>query len=91
MRLRWSRRALLDLDRLYRFVSEKSKVAAADVYLALWQSPERLLQTPRIGQQIMTLKPHEVRRLIVGNYELRYEVRAEEIRVLRIWSGRENR
>ena len=91
MTLRWSRRALLDLDRLYQFLSEKSEMAAADVYLALWRSPERLLQTPRIGQQIMTLKPREIRRLIVGNYELRYEVRAGKIRVLRIWSGCENR
>ncbi|MGD9811986.1 MAG: type II toxin-antitoxin system RelE/ParE family toxin [Sphingobium sp.] len=36
-------------------------------------------------------KPREVRRIIVGNYEMRYEIAAGTIFILRLWHCRENR
>lgn len=35
--------------------------------------------------------PREVRRIIVGNYELRYEIADATIFILRLWHCRENR
>jgi hypothetical protein len=46
---------------------------------------------PRLGRQLERYAPRDVRRLIVGNYELQYELRHDVILVLRIWHGREDR
>jgi plasmid stabilization system protein ParE len=53
--------------------------------------PDRLLDYPRIGEKLDAFEPREVRRIIVGNYELRYEIVAGTIIVLRLWHCRENR
>jgi hypothetical protein len=36
-------------------------------------------------------KPREVRRLIVGNDQMRYEVRERDIVIVRIWHCKEDR
>jgi hypothetical protein len=36
-------------------------------------------------------EPHEVRRLVVGRYEVRYLVERDALHVLRIWHRREDR
>jgi plasmid stabilization system protein ParE len=51
----------------------------------------RLLEHPRIGERLDHFEPREVRRVLIGNYELRYEITASEIDVLRILHSRENR
>ncbi|MHA3790503.1 hypothetical protein [Sphingomonas sp. YL-JM2C] len=35
------------------------------------RAPDRLLDYPRIGEKLEAYAPREVRRIIVGNYELR--------------------
>jgi len=37
------------------------------------------------------VEPREVRRIIVGDYELRYEIADATIFILRLWHSRENR
>lgn len=44
-----------------------------------------------MGEKLEAYAPRDVRRIIVGDYELRYEVTPEAIIVLRLWHGRENR
>ena len=53
--------------------------------------PEHLLDFPRIGEKLHAYEPREVRHIIAGNYELRYEIVNATIVVLRIWHCRENR
>ena len=57
----------------------------------LARAPGRLLDYPRIGEKLDAFAPREVRRIIVGNYELRYEIADFTIFVLRLWHCRENR
>lgn len=40
---------------------------------------------------ILLLEPREVRRILVGQYEVRYEIRASTIIMLRLWYTREDR
>ena len=87
----WNNRAISDLARLYRFLAPKAEQAAADAYSALIATPDRILSHPRMGERIMKMNPREVRRVIVGPYEMRYEVQGQVIRILRIWHGREDR
>jgi len=50
-----------------------------------------LLTNPRIGEQLFEFNPREVRRLLVGGYEIRYEIQESTVYVLRLWHTREDR
>jgi len=91
MELRWTRKALSDLTRLHEFLARANPSAAARAVQALTRAPNVLLTTPRIGEQLFEFEPREVRRLLVGHYEIRYEVRDSTVYVLRLWHTREDR
>ena len=50
-----------------------------------------LLEQPRLGEKLDEFAPREVRRILAGQYEMRYEIQAATMYVLRIWHTRENR
>lgn len=54
-------------------------------------APDRLIDFPRLGEKFEAFEPREARRIIVGNYELRYEIASGAIFILRLWHCRENR
>ena len=91
MELRWTSKALADLVRLHNFLAQVNPEAASRVVQSLSVVPERLLEHPRLGRKLDRFAPLEVRRLIAGNYEVRYEIAVDTIYVLRIWHTREAR
>ena len=91
MELRWTSKGLSDLARLYDFLALVNRRAATQVVRSLIAAAARLREFPRIGSKLDQYAPREVRRIIVGNYEMRYEIRDAVIYVLRIWHTRENR
>lgn len=91
MELRWTSKAQGDLLRLYEFLASVNAQAAAHAVQSLVEAPARLLVNPRIGLRLDQFAPREVRRIIVGKYEIRYEVQASVIYVLRLWHTREDR
>ena len=91
MNLKWTSKALSDLVRLHEFLAPVNKLAAAHMVQSLSASPLRLLEQPRIGEKLEEFEPREVRRIIVGYYEIRYEITASTIYVLRLWHTREDR
>lgn len=91
MELKWTSKALSDLARLYEFLAPVNKPAAARTVQALSAAPTGLLANPRIGEQLFEFEPREVRRLLVGHYEMRYEIQESTIYVLRLWHTREDR
>lgn len=91
MELKWTSKALSDLARLYEFLSPVNKLAAARAVQALTKAPTILLTNPRIGEQLFEFEPREVRRLLVGHYEMRYEIQDSIIYMLRLWHTREDR
>lgn len=91
MELKWTSKALSDLARLYEFLAPVSTPAAVRVVQALAKAPTILLTNPRIGEQLFQFEPREVRRILVGEYEVRYEIRDSFIYVLRLWHIREDR
>ena len=68
MELKWTRRALSDLARWYEFLAPVNKPAAA-------RAAQALIKAPRIGEQLFQFEPREVRRILVGEYEVRYKIR----------------
>ena len=91
MELKWTSKALSDLARLFEFLAPVNKPAAARAVQALTAAPMRLLEQPHIGQRLDEFAPREVRRILVGHYELRYEIDHTTIYVLRLWHTREDR
>ncbi|AZE59265.1 MULTISPECIES: type II toxin-antitoxin system RelE/ParE family toxin [Pseudomonas fluorescens group] len=91
MELRWTSKALSDLARLYDFLSVVNREAAARVVQSLSQAPDALLGNPRIGERIEEFSPRDVRRLLVGHYEMRYEIQQSTLYILRLWHVRKDR
>jgi plasmid stabilization system protein ParE len=91
MEVKWTSKALSDLVRLYDFLAPVNKPAAARTVQALTTAPTSLLANPRIGEKLEEFEPSEVRRILVGKYEMRYEIRESTIYVLRLWHTREDR
>ena len=91
MRIQWTSKALTDLLRLHEFLARRNKPAAALVMRSLAVAPDRLKDQPRIGERLEEFEPREVRRIVVGHYELRYEVQRSSVVVLRLWHTRESR
>jgi plasmid stabilization system protein ParE len=91
VRIRWTGQASSDLARLYDHLSPVAPAAAVRVVRELSRAPDRLIEHPRIGEKLDAYAPREVRRIIVGDYEIRYEIAAPSILILRLWHGREHR
>ena len=91
MELKWTRQALSDLARLYEFLAPVNQSAAAHTLQSLTAAPTRILEHPRIGEKLEEFQPREVRRILVGHYEMRYEIQASTLYVLRFWHTREDR
>ncbi len=91
MQLKWTNKAFSDLTRLHEFLALVNRSAAARAVQSLTAAPLRLLATPRIGERLEEFDPREVRRILVGHYEIRYEIQKSMIYVLRLWHTREDR
>lgn len=91
MEVKWTRQALSDLARLYEFLAPVNRSAAASTVQLLTAAPARILEHPRIGEKLQEFEPREVRRILVGHYEMRYEIQASTLYVLRLWHTREDR
>ena len=85
MKLKWTGKALANLERLHDFLAVVNPPAAARTVPSLAKTPTRLLANPRIGEQLFEFEEREVRRIIVGKYEIRYEIQDSCIYILRLW------
>ena len=91
MKIEWTEKASSDLVRLYEHLQPVAPAPAARLVQRLVHAPERLLNYPRIGEKLEAYAPRDVRRILVGNYEMRYEIAGDTIFILRLWHSRENR
>jgi plasmid stabilization system protein ParE len=93
MTVRWTSKALSDLVRLHEFSAQHSQLAAARLVKMLTNAAGRLPVHPRIGERLEEFAPREVRRVLVGRHELRYEVLDDgdinRIVILRLWHSGE--
>ncbi|NRP86269.1 hypothetical protein GFPCMMHI_02173 [Ensifer adhaerens] len=91
MELKWTAKAQSDLIRVHDFLASVSKPAAIRAVQTLSAAPLQLLQYPRVGERLEEFEPRDVRRIVVGAYEMRYEIAGSTVFILRIWHGREDR
>jgi len=91
MEVKWTNKALSDLNRLFEFLAPVNRQAAARIVQSLTAAPMRIIDQPRIGEILDEFEDKEVRRLLIGHYEMRYELNNNIMYVLRIWHTRERR
>ena len=90
MRLIWSPEARRDLDEAWSFLAERSCPNADKVYARVEERAAQLIHFPLIGRPV--LGP-AIRDLFVPDvqYVIAYRIEADAIRVLRVWSTRQDR
>jgi plasmid stabilization system protein ParE len=79
MKVQWTTKALSDLARLHDFLAPVNRRAAARIVKSLTAAARRLRDRPRIGERLEEFAPREVRRILAGPYEIRYEVKEDAI------------
>jgi plasmid stabilization system protein ParE len=52
---------------------------------------KRIPAYPRLGVRLAEFEPREVRKILVGDYEIRYEVTGSDVFILRIFHIKEDR
>jgi plasmid stabilization system protein ParE len=75
--------------RLRDFIAEKNPQAATQIGERLVTSIMRLSDQPSMGVNVEAIPG--IQDLITGEYIVRYAVLEDEIYILRIWHGREDR
>ena len=91
MQLKWTSKTLANFTRLHDFLAPVNRSAAARTVQSLTAAPTNLLTNPRICEKLDEFEPREIRRILVGHYEMRYEIQASTLYLLRIWHTREER
>lgn len=91
MKVRWSSKSLADVARLHAFLAEVNRPAATKVIRSFTAAAKQLREHPLSGEGLEEFAPRQVRRVIVGAYEMRYEVTEQAIYILRLWHGHEER
>jgi len=91
MALKWTTSAEHDLVRLHAFLASENPRAAAQVVQQLVSGAEHLLTFPQLGVPLGEFAPAEVRRVIVADYEIRYEFADTTIYILRLWHAGDDR
>lgn len=91
MTLRWTPESVQDLARLHRFLAEVNPRAALRAVTALRNAVAQLRVHPRLGSSLPRFEDRDVRRLVVGDYEVRYEIAGDAIHILRFFHTREDR
>lgn len=83
MKLRWTRRALADLDRIAARISLDKPTVAAEFVATISDKVGRLQEFPLLGR---TGAYQDTRELVVHrNYLVTYRLRNDEVQVLQVW------
>lgn len=91
MALRWTTSARSDLFRLHEFLAAVNPRAAALAVRHIVAGAKRIPGHPRLGPRLRQFAGREVRRVLIGDYEIRYELAGNDVFLLRIFHGREDR
>lgn len=84
MTLRWSSRALLDLQRLADRIAADGKPLAAQTFVkALADKVARLEQFPLLGRMGQLADTREL--VVHKHHVVTYRLRADEVQVLQVW------
>jgi toxin ParE1/3/4 len=85
--VRWTRRALDDLDAIALFIARDSPRAAEELAQRVFREVERLSDFPRSGRMVPEAERDEYRELLVSSYRVFYRLGDDLIEILRVHHG----
>ena len=91
MNVLWSDESLSDMERIYEFHAQFSVPVAMRVMSMIRRATNLPVVFPQAGRSCVAYNPRDVRDLVVGDYQLRYEVDGKTIGVVRVWHCKEDR
>lgn len=86
-RLRWTRRAVSDLEEIDSYIAADDPVAAERWVGRLMEQASKAGWTPYAGRIVPELGRVEIRELLLRSYRIVYRVTSEEIHVLTVFEG----
>jgi len=89
MRLKWTRSALADLQRILDYIAQDDPQAAKALAAGFRQTAEHLTSHPFIGRRGDLEGTREL--MLHRNYLLTYRVSSEVVEILQIWHVAQNR
>jgi plasmid stabilization system protein ParE len=89
--MHWTDDALADVDRIFDFLVIKNEHAAERTVRTLLSAPNVLAENPFLGPVVEKFEKDNVRRLIVGAYEVRYRPAGQTVEILRVFHTKEDR
>ncbi|GBQ45087.1 type II toxin-antitoxin system RelE/ParE family toxin [Komagataeibacter europaeus] len=89
MKYIWLPQAQDDLHELTK--GFENPETARRIIVRLASVPDMLVTFPRIGTALLGFAPRDVRRFIVDDYEIRYEIRDDLIMITNVFHTRQDR
>lgn len=91
MDIYWTTKAQGDLERIHRFALQYSRQHANEVIERLISGSFELARNPAIGIVQTRYEPREVRKIVLSDYEIHYEVKNNNIFIVDLWHTKEDR
>lgn len=86
-RLRWTLRAVSDLEEIEGYIAADDPKAAARWVSKLMEHAKKAAWTPHAGRVVPELNRVEIRELLLRAYRIVYRIAGEEVHVLTIFEG----
>jgi plasmid stabilization system protein ParE len=87
--IRWTEKASSNLQAIFDYISQDSKIYAARYLKALINATRKLEAMPRAGRMVPELENPDLREVIYGNYRIVYRIASmeEDIEILTVVHG----
>ena len=88
----WRTRAKLDLKRIKQYLKKNDvdNETIEEILNKIGVTPNHLLQFPKIGRLIKTSSKKEMRRILVKEYKIFYELKNNNIFILKVLHAKED-
>ena len=87
MRIRWSRRAKLDLSDIREFIAKDAPSDAKRFVEKIITAPEKLIDHPKLGRKVPEAEQEHIRELIFQNYRIIYLIRPDHLYIVTVIHG----
>ena len=87
MRIRWSRRARLDLRNIREFIAKDSSSDAKQFVEKIITAPEKLIDHLKLGRKVPEAEQDHIRELLFRNYRIIYLIRSDYIYIVTVVHG----
>lgn len=86
MKIIWSPKAALDLNRIVDFISRDKKEAALQWARLIHRKVSRLQRFPKSGRVVPEVGREEIREILIGDYRVVYKIGAQ-VSILTVFHG----